>query len=148
MQELIASLPSTFLGWIGILTVVIVGILGAWGIFDRTMRDRRKDALDGADDIIGVLEKKIQLLEGRVTELENEREIHTTQITELKATNETLTKILHGRDETTMAFQHRVLEATGTAKETNGIVKKMEESVKTMAEAMTRLASAIEKGKV
>lgn len=142
--SLINSIPNIFLGWIGVLTVLVVGGLAVWGLIDRQLRDRRKDALDAADGLINTLQETIDELKGRVKDLEDEHKEHTRQIGEMKATNDTLTKILQGRDENTVAFQHKVLEATGTAKETNGIVKKMEASITTMADAMTRLAAAIE----
>lgn len=132
------------MGILAVITVIVVGAVALWGVIDRKMRDRRKEALDGAEDVIGILKEKVEALTTRVNDLEDEQEEHIRQIRELKATNETLTKILQGRDEATIAFQQQVLAAAKIAGDTNSMVKSVETQVGTMADAMTRLAEAIE----
>lgn len=145
MIETLSQYLGTTLTFAGVATLVFLGLLAAWGIWDKTLRDRRKEAVAGAEDVIELLEKKVQVLTGRVDELEDEQEEHIRQIRELKATNDTLTKILQGRDEATLAFQREVLNAVKLGVETNGVVKNVEAQIGTMATAIVRLAEAIEK---
>lgn len=144
MTSALAQLPQTLVGWAGFITLIIVGVFAVWGLFDKTLRDRRKDAVAAADDVIKALNERVDQLTNRVEELETEQAVHIKQIAELKATNETLTKILQGRDENTIKFQKEVGDAIKTTNGINEIIKKVERQVGTMAEAMERLAKALE----
>ena len=143
MEYIFTQLPSNAIGWLTLLGFVAVGAVAIWGIIDKTVRDRRKDALEAADSLIHTLNERIDGLETRINDLEEERDAQATQITELKATNELLTKILQGRDESTLAFQREVLAAVKIGVETNGIVKKTEEHLGTLAKSISELADAV-----
>lgn len=145
MVESLSQIFGTTLAFGGVLTLIVLGLLAAWGIYDKTLRDRRKEAVAGADDVIRLLKEQVDALSNRVQDLEDEQEIHIRQITELKATNETLTKILQGRDEATLAFQREVLAAVKLGGETNEITRRVEGQIGTMSAALLRLAEAIEK---
>ena len=143
-MESIGETTGAILGVLAVIGVIVVGAVALWGVIDRKIRDRRKEALDGADDVINILKEKVEVLTTRVNDLEDEQEEHIRQIRELKATNETLTRILQGRDEATLAFQREVLASVKISGETNGMVRNVETQVGKMADAMTRLAQAIE----
>jgi len=147
MVDTLATFTGSFIGLATVAGIFVVGLIALWGIIDKQIRDRRKAALDGADDVIGILKEKVQVLEDKVRDLEEERDEHTGQIRELKATNETLTKILQGRDEATLAFQREVLEAVKTIGEVQGIVCAVEKQIGTMAESIDRLSKAVEAGR-
>jgi len=144
MEHLASQLPSTIVGWLGIITLIIVGAVAVWGVIDKTMRDRRKEALEAADGLINTLKEQIETLTGRVDDLEEEQELHIKQLTELKATNELLTKILQGRDETTLAFQRQMLEAVKIGSETNSIVRNTESQIGKLTEAIGSLVNVLE----
>jgi len=135
-METFLGLPDSIAGWIGVIGVIVVGGVAVWGLIDKTMRDRRKDAIDAADDVIVVLKEKVEILEKKVKTLEDEQGVHIKQITELRATNETLTKILQGRDDKTIEFQRGV---TQNVAEIHEIVKATEEHLANLADAIQKL---------
>ena len=144
-NTILASLPNTLLGWLAVATAVASGAVAGWGLVDRQMRDRRKDGLDAAADLVSILHTTVNELKERVAELEDEHLVHTREIAELRATKETRTKILQGRDENTMQFQHKVMEAVAIGIDTNKTVRSVEKQIGEMASAINRLAGALEK---
>lgn len=138
-METFLGLPDSIAGWIGIIGVIVVGGVAVWGLIDKAMRDRRKDAIDAADDVIVVLKEKVEILEKKVKTLEDEQSVHIKQITELRATNETLTKILQGRDDRTLDFQRVVIESTQNVAEIHEIVKATEGHLANLADAIQKL---------
>jgi tRNA U34 5-carboxymethylaminomethyl modifying GTPase MnmE/TrmE len=116
------SASSLFTQWSVMITALALGGVAIWGIIDKQLRDRRKDALDASDSLVNTLQKTINELKTKVDLMEEEQETLIKQMLELKTINETLTKILQGRDETSLIYQKELL---AVAKETNTNVKSL-----------------------
>lgn len=140
-MELFLSSTS---GIIVVITLVIVGGVAIYGIADKTMRDRRKDALEAADGLIGTLQKTIVELEDRLKTVEVDYKSMSTQMAALHVANETLTKVLQGRDDNSIQFQSKVFEAVNLAQDTNKIVRALENGVEKMVKATEHLAKTME----
>lgn len=134
---------STVGGFITIATIIIAGGVAVYAIIDKTLRDRRKEALEAADGLIDTLKETITELEERLINVETEHEKLTKAVGELKSNNETLVAILQGRDEGSKQFQQKVLSAVEKAEDTNKIVRSLEASVATMVATTTKLIKII-----
>lgn len=138
------------MGWLGLIAMVVLGGVAIYGLVDKTMRDRRKDVNAAADDLVGILSKTVEELKAKVGEMEKDLEKTNIAITELKKENETLVKVLQGRDDATLKFQQEVLEAVQLGEETNRFVKEMAESFGNLRElvpALQKLTATIESSK-
>lgn len=137
MYEFISQLPNSPIGWIGLLLAAIAGGFSAYLIYTRQK--------DGSDDrLIGILQKTVDELEKKVNKQDSDIQALTAKVADLKSTNDTLTKVLQGRDEATLAFQAKVLEAVTIAHETNGRSKELEKSMNKLTDLISAHIVAIE----
>lgn len=137
MYEFLSQLPNSPIGWIGLTIAAIAGGAGAYVVYNRNK--------DGSDDrLIGILQKTVDELEKKVNKQDVDIQALTTKVADLKSTNDTLTKVLQGRDEATLAFQSKVLEAVALAHETNGTTKALEKSMGKLTDLISAHIVAIE----
>lgn len=88
---------SQFGGWLGIISIVVVGVLAVAGFFNKENKKLKEEEKTTAKDIIDLLSKKVTILETKVGELE-------TKVDTLTAENRTLRDVLQGRDSITQQF--------------------------------------------
>lgn len=89
---MIAQLFNT---WYGTVSAIVIGLVALYGIYKGTS-DRASDRL------IGILKTTVDEMEKKITDLETQQKVLTTDIDNLKTTNKTLVDILQGRDSKTV----------------------------------------------
>ena len=115
MQQFFTSIPGTAVSFIAIGAVVILGILFLAGLW--------KKGKDGEDDrLIKILEGTVNALEKKVDDQKKEHDetvgmltkkidTLTEKVDHLEKENETLTKVLQGKDEATQKFYEQAFKA-------------------------------------
>ena len=143
MSEILTQLPNTFLGWGAILTLIFAGAFSLYGIFDKTRNDRRRST-DMEDD------RLINLLQGTVSELEKtvkkqtEDIVHLTEkFNKMSYENETLMKVLQGRDEKTQEFYTKGFAAMETANKILVVVENVDKELKEKNNSVAKLIDAM-----
>lgn len=137
MDFLITELPNSAIGWIGLLIgAVAIGFM-AYLAYNRNR--------DGADDrLIKILQTTVEEMEKKVDSQGEEIEELTLKVAALTTTNETLTRILQGRDENTQRFQAEVLAAVKIGGDTNEIAKRNEVSLGKLTDLISAHIVAME----
>lgn len=122
MKEFFSTIPGIVISLGAILAVVVTGLLYALGLW--------KKGKDGEDDrLIKILEGTVNALKVKV---DNQKEEYdetigkltdkidtlTSKVEHLEKENETLTKVLQGRDEQTQLFYKKAFEAIETGEKT------------------------------
>ena len=129
MSQFFFTIPGVILSIGGIITVVVLGVLYIVGLFKKG-----KDQED--DRLIKILEGTVNALEQKV---DNQKKEHDTMIQDLtvkieeltetvghlEKENQTLTKVLQGRDEQTQLFYKKAFEAIDTGNKTFALVEAM-----------------------
>ena len=95
---------STFGGWIGIITAVIVGIFAIIGIVNKNSRDLEKVQSDTANDVIKLLKEQVDALSTKVNIQDTDIKTLKQSIDNLKTENRILSDVLQGRDVQTQQF--------------------------------------------
>lgn len=106
---------NQFGGWAGIAAFIIVGIFAIIGMVDKSTRARRKEVAE-------LLKEQVDALEGKV-------ELLSKQVEELKKENETLIRVLQGRDEQTQLFYKKGFESMKTIDESLSLMKVMNDKM-------------------
>lgn len=115
--------------YIAIATVVIAGAVAIYGLWDKRARERRAD-VDGQEDrLIGLLQTTVSELEKRVNQQDVDIKLLTKKVTDLEHENETLIKVLQGRDEQTKEYYKQAYKSMKIAEETHNIVTKLAEGI-------------------
>jgi len=129
MEHFLSTIPGIILTIGAVLTVVIGGFLYVAGLW--------KNGKDGEDDrLINILKGTVDALEKKVdeqkknhdevlTKLTKEIGNLTTKVDNLEKENETLTKVLQGRDDQTQVFYKKAFEAMEVAAKTFSLVDTM-----------------------
>jgi hypothetical protein len=141
MQEILTSLPNTFIGWIGVLTVLVFGAVAIYGLFDKRQRERRKETDGSEDRLMDILSKTVTELQKKVDKQTSDIDGLIKEVGELKRDNEKYIKIFQGRDETTTKFYEQAFESMKLAKDTHDAVTTM---VKNMEVTNTNATKLIE----
>lgn len=137
MEEFLTSLPTSPIGWIGLTLAAIAAGFTAYLFWSRQR--------DGADDrLIGILKQTVDELEKKVNKQDEDIKSLVGKVDRLKYINETLTKVLQGRDEATLAFQRELLNSASTAKETNQIAQNLEKSIGRLTDLLSAHMIAME----
>lgn len=122
MKEFFSTIPGIVISLGAILAVVVTGLLYALGLWKKG-----KDAED--DRLIKILEGTVNALKVNVDDQKKEYDENIGKLTEkidsltikvehLEKENETLTKVLQGRDEQTQLFYKKAFEAIETGEKT------------------------------
>ena len=129
MSNVLSSLPGIVLSAGSILGVIAIGILFVAGVW--------KKGKDGEDDrLINILKSTVDTLEKKVDDQKKNHDeilsnltknIHdlTVKVDNLERENETLTKVLQGRDEQTQNFYKKAFDAMEVANKTLILVETM-----------------------
>ncbi|MDP9469044.1 MAG: hypothetical protein M3Q71_00035 [Chloroflexota bacterium] len=93
MGDFFTGIPTTFLGWLGIAIGLAFAVVK---LFDQrnTQSDKERD------DLIGILQQRLKLLETIVAEVEK-----------LKAENEVLKSVVLGKDSESQELRQRAMRA-------------------------------------
>lgn len=130
MIEIIEQLPSTAIGWIGLIIAATAGGFVAYLYYNRQK--------DGADDrLINILKQTVDALETKVNKQSEDIEALTKKVNELERENDTLIEVLQGRDKNTLEFQKQMLDAMKIGMETNGLAKENSEKLAHLIDIMT-----------
>lgn len=104
--------------------VVINALALLYVMFDKTIRSKKTESDKVDDRLITLLRNSVETLEKRVKELELAHGINVKEIQDLRTANDTLTKILQGRDEKTQKFQEEGFKAMERLSEIQEFLKK------------------------
>lgn len=148
-MEFLTTIPGIIITIGAILAVVIVGGLYVVGLW--------KGKKDNEDDrLIGILQDTVTALEQKVdnqkkehdeilTKLTKEIKDLTDKVADLENENETLVKVLQGRDEQTQVFYKKAFEAIEVGAKTHAVVEQM---AKQQTELMKVLIEHLKPGNV
>lgn len=139
METFFQSLPNSFIGWAGVLTFFVVGAVAFYGLWDKTSRDRRKDGNASEDRLIDLLKKTVDELERKMNKQTIDIEELSKKITHLEKENETLVKVLQGRDEQTQTFYKQAVESMKVAAETHDVVSTLAKNIEVTNTNTTKL---------
>jgi len=118
--------------WVGIGTAVVIGIVAIFGVFDTQFRSRRK-VVDGTEDrIILLLQTEVGELIKKVNAQEKEIITLRTEIRTVKTENDTLMKVLQGRDDRAEKFYTQSAESMALSKQTNQIVMALSDDMRNL----------------
>jgi len=149
ISELITSLPTSPIGWIGLALGAIACGFVAYLFYNRQR--------DGADDrLIGILKETVEALEKKVDDQKREHDETvgtltkkiddlTRKVDDLERENGTLIEVLQGRDKATLEFQKQMLEAVKISMETNGLAKETASKIQDLIEIMAKHLAAVQK---
>jgi predicted RNase H-like nuclease (RuvC/YqgF family) len=129
MQNFLSTIPGLIVTIGGVIAVAVVG-----GLYIVGLVRGKKDSSD--DRLIKILEGTVNALE---TKVDNQKKEHdeiltglskqisdlTSKVDELERENETLTKVLQGRDEQTQVFYKKAFEAMEVSNKTFALVETM-----------------------
>lgn len=133
MELLFSTIPGIIMSVGGIIVVCVIGYTYVMGLLKKNK--------DGADDrLINILQGTVKALEEKVDKQKEDHDAEvknlntkidtlTKKVSDLESENETLVKVLQGRDEQTKKFYEAAFESMKTAKETHALVVKMAESI-------------------
>lgn len=115
-----------------VLSIAVFGIFAVAAIFGKGFR-QVKDESDRADDrLINLLRSTVDTLDRKVKVLEEEQSKTRLELTRLRTENETMSKILQGRDTSTVEYQKAsyesmklLAETYKVSQETNANVEKL-----------------------
>jgi tetrahydromethanopterin S-methyltransferase subunit B len=89
---------------VGFCALVMGGIFGVAGAFDRFKRQRQTELDQDGASLISILKDSVDALSGKVAELEKSAEKNKKRIEELETRNSVLEQIFQGRDQTSADF--------------------------------------------
>jgi hypothetical protein len=111
-----------------VIAIAVFTILNLWGQYKS---GRRKEISAEAEDLIKILQGTVDALETKTKKLEEDSHARNETMAAVSKENEVLTKILQGRDTTTLEFQRQGIEAFALMKSTHEIMlRSHEESMK------------------
>jgi len=122
-----------------IVTLVVGGAVAVYGLWDKNVRDRRKDGDQSEDRLIDLLKKTVDELEKKVNQQAADIKVITTKMQHLEKENQTLVKVLQGRDDATQQFYRQMLESIKVTQSTHDTVTTLAKSVQDTVTNMTRL---------
>jgi len=140
-MEFINSLPT----WVTALTLIIFGLVALIGIFDRNMRDRRKETDAQEDRIIDLYKVEIEELNKSLAKTNKEIEILKAKMLKLETENSVMTKLIQGRDTEAIKYRERGIQTMDMALAMSGNIIENGESIKKCIKSIERLAKAIER---
>lgn len=131
-MNFLETIPSAWIAWLSFAGFVVMGALALYGNFDSRKRERQKDENATEDRVINLLKQEVEQLTKKVGEQGKDIEKLTTKVTALERENETLVKVLQGRDEQTQKFysdayvaMKEIGEIGSIAKTNNELIQKL-----------------------
>lgn len=135
MQEFIQNFGTI----IAIVTLIVAGAFAVYGLWDKNARERRRESDTSEDRLIDLLKKTVDELEKKVNKQTTDIETLTKQMKHLEKENETLVKVLQGRDDQTQQFYKQMLDSIKVAQSTHDTVTTLAKSVQDTVINMTKL---------
>lgn len=132
MEKFFNTIPGIVISLGAILTVVVSGLLYVLGLW--------KKGKNGEDDrLINILQETVNELEKKVNGQKDTHDLEVKNLNDkidglvekvdtLEKENQTLTRVLQGRDEETQKFYNKAFEAIDTGKQTHLLVEQMSKS--------------------
>ncbi len=123
-----------------IITIVIIVVGGAAGLYMLSdFRDKRRKKLDASDDrLIGLLQTTVSELEKKVNKQTDDIESLTKKVTALERENETLVKVLQGRDAQTQKFYEQGFQSMRKTDEIHEGIEALTKVVQKLGESIER----------
>jgi predicted RNase H-like nuclease (RuvC/YqgF family) len=131
--------------YIIIAGLIIAGGIALYGLWDKSARERRKEVDGNEDRLIDLLKQTVDQLETKVNKQTTDIENLTKKVSDLERENETLIKVLQGRDDDTKKFQQQAFEAMKISRETHDIVTTLAKNMEVTNNAITKLIDLIGK---
>lgn len=136
MEALFTKLP--YAGVIIGFVVVVLGVSAGLYMLDG-FRDKKKKTSDATDDrLITLLQTTVTELEKKVNKQSTDIESLTKKVTALERENETLVKVLQGRDAQTQKFYEQGFDSMAKTTEIHDSMKTLIESVKSLGESIVK----------
>lgn len=123
IESLIGSLP--FGEVIAGMIVLVLGIAAAIFALDNYKDKKKKTANETDDRLIVLLQTTVNELEKKVNKQTNDIIQLSKKLDSLEKENETLVKVLQGRDTQTQEFYKQAFHAMKISEETNELMKKL-----------------------
>ncbi len=134
METLLDKVPYS--GVIVAIVVVVMGIAASLYMLDG-YRDRKKKNQDATDDrVISLLQLNVKELEKTVSKQTVDIEGLSKKVTALERENETLIKVLQGRDAQTQEFYKQGFEAMKKTDEIRNSLDVLVKAVKTLSSGL------------
>lgn len=131
--------------YILIAGVIIAGALAVYGLWDKTARERKKD-VDGSEDrLIDLLKQTVDALEKKVDKQTRDLEELTKKVDDLEKENETLVRVLQGRDDKMQEFYKQAFESMKLSRETHDVVTTLAKNMEVTNSAITKLIELVGK---
>lgn len=145
MNEIISSLPSTLIGWVAVIILLIAGAVALYGLWDKKVKERQRD-VDGSEDrLIDILKETVDQLEIKVDKQTKDIEMLTRQVQELTSERKTLLDILQGRDDQTQTFYKQANDSMAVVHETHDVVTTLATSIQNTNVNMAKLIDLLGK---
>ena len=120
-------------------TVVVLGAVAVFGLWDKKAKERRKD-VDGEEDrLIKLLKENVDNLIKKVDQQETDIKKLTKKVQDLEHENTLLVRVLQGRDEETQKFYQQAYEAIKTINNSHEILSSMAQNINATNGLMTEL---------
>jgi predicted RNase H-like nuclease (RuvC/YqgF family) len=132
------SIPAVLVAIGTIIGGVIIGFFYFIGLFGSTKRTFTKEAEEANKYVIESFKQKMEVLESRVTELDQ-------KVTALQIENKSLRDVLQGKDEQTKNFQEKGFIAFQQLENTLAISSVNHEDIEKLYKLIERLIQNIEK---
>lgn len=113
---------------LGFFALAVAGFFAVIGWLDKKKKDRRKLEDVTEDRVISLLQTEVGELSKKVVTLEKREKELTTELHTVKGQNDQLIKIMQGRDDNTIMFQKKTLDAIAMSEETHKLVAQMAQS--------------------
>lgn len=132
--------------WIGLITLVILGLVAIYGVFDGAVKTRTKEKDTLEEKLISTFRERVGQLEQSLKETVVDLEKMRGELIKLKTENLLLTSILKGRDDDSIKYREQVLEAIKLAPEILELSRNHQRDMEHLLRSMDILSLRVSKG--
>lgn len=104
-------MPTSFLDWLALATIIIMGGFAIFGIWDREKQKKDKANDDADDRLIELLKGTVDSLERQVQQLQNQVKELENSVYRLSSENKILRGLLDGKDDNTQKLRAEAVVA-------------------------------------
>lgn len=144
MLNSLSLLSNAIPAWIGVLTIIALGLVSIYGLFDKAQADKKKSLEKSEDRLVNILQETVDHLELKLDKAMEDIETLNTKVESLQKENETLTDVLQGRDKKTEEFYRQVFDSIKVSQETHTLVSRVASAVDLANTNTARLITLIE----
>lgn len=139
---------ETILAVTGVIGIIVTGVFSAINIFDR-QRKKRQKANDEADDrLVNILKDTVAGLEKKVETMGKQLADQARKILKLETENETMTKVLQGRDADAKNLYENAKVAKNITEENRKLLLGANKNIERLAAAIEKHLDNAERAKV